>query len=34
MKDHLLFIAKVAVGVIVAGYLSALINKFTAPKVA
>lgn len=34
VKDHLLFIAKVAVGVIVAGFLSTLIAKFTAPKAA
>lgn len=34
MKDHLLFVAKVAVGVIIAGYLSGFIAKLTAPKAA
>lgn len=34
MKDHLIFVAKVAVGVIVAGYLTKLIANFTAPKAA
>jgi hypothetical protein len=34
MKDHLLFVAKVVVGVVLAGYVSGLINRFTAPKVA
>ena len=34
MKDHLLFVLKVAIGVIAAGYLMKLIDRFTAPKAA
>lgn len=34
MKDHLIFVAKVVVGVILAGFVSTWIARLTAPKVA
>lgn len=32
VKDHLIFVAKVVIGVVIARYVSDLINRFTAPK--
>jgi hypothetical protein len=34
MKDHLIFIAKVIVAVVLAGYVSGFVAKLTAPKAA
>lgn len=34
MKDHLIFVAKVTLGVVLAGYVSGFIAKLTAPKAA
>ncbi len=34
MKDHLIFVAKVILGVVLAGYVSGFIAKLTAPKAA
>lgn len=32
MKDHLIFVAKVVIGVVLAGYISGFLARLTAPK--
>jgi len=34
VKDHLIFIAKVILGVVIAGYVSGFVARLTAPKAA
>jgi hypothetical protein len=32
VKDHLIFVAKVVIGVVLAGYISGFLARLTAPK--